>query len=213
MIEIFIVAFLASAVLAIYIYYNIKTENLLIELLDKEEARKIITNLLNQSEEELIEVEIRKTIISETLKEEQALKEVLLKKNSTLEQELVVLKSSRESVVQEAVSSARKDSVKRQRAILKGQAMEQLSPFIHPEYQIKDYKFLGDPIDYVIYKGMSQKSDDLEIIFLDIKTGTAKLTGIQKKVKKAIEANRVSFKVFRPDSYLEALESQDETND
>tara|TARA_R110001599_G_scaffold51837_3_gene145378 strand:+ start:185 stop:808 length:624 start_codon:yes stop_codon:yes gene_type:complete len=200
MIEISIMAFLILAILTLYIHYNIKTKSLLIELLDKEQARKIIENLFTLNQKELL---TQKTLMDESIQREKEEKNILSKTNSTLEQNLAILKSTIDSTVKDAVSRARKDSTTRQRAILKGQAMEQLAPYVHPDYQIKDYKFLGDPIDYIIYKGMSEKSEDIEIILLDIKTGTAKLTSIQKKIKKAVEENRVSFKVFRPDVYLE----------
>lgn len=200
MIEISIMAFLILAILTLYIHYNIKTKSLLIELLDKEQARKIIENLFTLNQKELL---TQKILMDETIQREKEEKNILSKTNSTLEQNLAILKSTIDSTVKDAVSRARKDSTTRQRAILKGQAMEQLAPYVHPDYQIKDYKFLGDPIDYIIYKGMSEKSEDIEIILLDIKTGTAKLTSIQKKIKKAVEENRVSFKVFRPDVYLE----------
>ena len=210
MIEILIVAFLIFAILTLYIYYNIKIKILLIELRDKEEAREVIQNLFALNSKDLLRLKTQKTLMSESIEEGKEEKAILLKINSTLEQNLAILESTIDSTVKDAVTRARKDSTTRQRAILKGQAMEQLAPYVHPDYQIKDYKFLGDPIDYIIYKGMSEKSEDIEIVLLDIKTGTAKLTSIQKKIKKAVEENRVSFKVFRPDTYLE---EEPETDD
>lgn len=210
MIDFIIFAAVLFAIFSLYIYFNLQTKDLEIQVIDKEKDKvtfqKIIDEINQQKTELLLDL---KTKIEALRKLETDLSNSN-KENIKLKQSIAALQATIDSTVKQAVAQARADSTKRQRSILKGQAMEQLAPFIHPDHQVKDYKFLGDPIDYIVYKGMSEKEEEIEIIFLDVKTGTARLTKIQKKIREAVEAGRVSFETFRPDKYLEEQDDEEE---
>ncbi|GAB3052109.1 Holliday junction resolvase-like protein [Acinetobacter apis] len=99
---------------------------------------------------------------------------------------------------------AQKRSVNASRAILKGKLAEQFAPmFPEFEYLPADAKFMGDPIDYVVFNGYTEfrdgvgTIDDIEVIFIDIKSGHAKLTAGQKAIAYAIQAGRVRFETVR----------------
>lgn len=101
-------------------------------------------------------------------------------------------------------ASIRKDSLERSRSILRGQATEHLIPLTINSISPKDFRFMGNPIDYIIFNGLSAVADktaeDLEsVIFLDIKTGKSRLTKVQRRIKKCIESGRVQFVVYNPD--------------
>ena len=75
---------------------------------------------------------------------------------------------------------------------------------IQSEYSPKDFRHFGDPIDYIVFDGLSelQKGDISElrnVVFLDIKTGNSRLNTVQRRVRDAINDGRVSFKVYNPD--------------
>ena len=96
-----------------------------------------------------------------------------------------------------------KDSVNRSRSVLRGKTTEQLVPLTEEflkEFVPSDAKFLGSPIDYVIFSGAGSITDgeekDIEIIFMDIKTGKARLTKVQRAIKKAVEEKRIRWKTF-----------------
>ena len=98
----------------------------------------------------------------------------------------------------------RKNSIERSRNIIRGQATEHLAPFIMEGFNPKDYRFLGNPIDYIIFNGASDVTDKISdqidsVIFLDIKTGNSRLTKIQRRIKKCIEEGRVKFLTYNPD--------------
>lgn len=103
-----------------------------------------------------------------------------------------------------AIVSARKRSVNTSRAVIKGKMAEQFAP-IFPEftYLPSDAKFLGDPIDYVVFSGYSDyreglcEADEIEIVFIDIKSGRAKLTQGQEAIAEAIRHKRVRFETVR----------------
>ena len=55
---------------------------------------------------------------------------------------------------QQALAQAQKRSVNTSRAVLKGKMAEQLAPIMPQfEYLPSDAKFLGDPVDYVVFDG------------------------------------------------------------
>jgi predicted Holliday junction resolvase-like endonuclease len=81
---------------------------------------------------------------------------------------------------------------------------EQMAPLLPGfAYLPADARFLGDPVDYVVFNGYSAVKDNgdadeaLEIVILDIKHGKSTLTGGQRQIAKAIAAGRVRFEVVR----------------
>ena len=107
---------------------------------------------------------------------------------------------------QQALISAKKRSVNTSRAVLKGKMAEQLAP-IMPEFQYlpSDAKFLGEPIDYVVFDGYSDfrdgegRAEDIEVVLIDIKSGGARLTKGQQAIAQAIAQGRVRFETIRID--------------
>lgn len=105
---------------------------------------------------------------------------------------------------QQALTAAQKRSVNTSRAVLKGKMAEQLAPIL-PEFQYlpSDAKFMGDPIDYVVFDGYSDfrdgegSADDIEVVFIDIKSGGARLTKGQQAIARAIQQGRVRFETVR----------------
>lgn len=109
---------------------------------------------------------------------------------------------------QQDIKDARNRSIDGSRAVIKGKIAEQLAPVLpNFKYLPSDARFIGDPIDYIIFNGYTQLKDNggsesnLEIIILDIKTGNASLSPFQQAIAKAIDAGRVRFEVVRPDAY------------
>lgn len=109
-----------------------------------------------------------------------------------------------ESEHQAALDHARRSSVNQSRAVLKGKMAEQVAPLLPGfTYWPADARFLGDPIDYVIFDGYSACKDDLtdgrdiEIVMLDIKHGKSVLSREQRRIADAIMAGRVRFEVVR----------------
>ena len=99
---------------------------------------------------------------------------------------------------------AKELSLNQQRSSVKGKINEQVAPFM-PEFSEKyaasDARFLGSPIDFVIFKNMSKfdkttkdEKNPIEVVLVDIKTGKSKrLSDLEKAIKIACEEGRVSF--------------------
>lgn len=105
---------------------------------------------------------------------------------------------------QQALMHAQKRSVNTSRAVLKGKMAEQMAP-IMPEFQYlpSDAKFLGDPVDYVVFDGYTDYregdglAEDIEVVLIDIKSGGARLTKGQQAIAQAIAEGRVRFETVR----------------
>ena len=107
---------------------------------------------------------------------------------------------------QQALAQAQKRRVHTSRAVLKGKMAEQFAPIL-PEFQYlpSDAKFLGDPVDYVVFDGYTDFRDgdgdaeDIEVILLDIKSGGARLSKGQQAIAQAVREGRVRFETLRID--------------
>jgi predicted Holliday junction resolvase-like endonuclease len=95
----------------------------------------------------------------------------------------------------------RQDALGRSRAVLKGKIGEQMAPVL-PEFRYNpaDARFLGSPVDYIIFDGYSEAKEGIgkirRIVLMDVKTGKAKLSPIEKKVKEAVAAGLVEWETL-----------------
>jgi len=90
-----------------------------------------------------------------------------------------------------------KESNNKQRSTIKGQVAEQLAPYL-PEfgYNPKDARFLGMPVDYIVFDGMSD-GNIKEIVFVEVKTGGSQLSGVQRKMRDVIKDKKVTWSICR----------------
>lgn len=87
------------------------------------------------------------------------------------------------------------------RAVLKGKIGEQLAPVL-PEFKYNpaDARFLGSPIDYIIFDGYSEAKEGhgkiRRIVLMDVKTGNAQLSPIEKKVRDAVAEGSIHWETL-----------------
>ena len=98
---------------------------------------------------------------------------------------------------EEKIPKERDDAVKQSRAVLSGQFSEQIAPYL-PDFPFTptEARFIGKPIDFVVFKGMDEQNID-EIIFVEIKSGQSQLSKVQKSLKSAIENKKVSWHEYK----------------
>jgi predicted Holliday junction resolvase-like endonuclease len=78
-----------------------------------------------------------------------------------------------------------------------GKILERLAPTLDTfPFGHHDCRSLFDPIDYIIFEGLSGKGRVDRIIFTDIKTGKARLTTKQKEIKTVVQNKHLSFKKY-----------------
>lgn len=100
----------------------------------------------------------------------------------------------------------RNDALTRSRSVIRGQATEHLAPLMMPDLNLKDFRFVGNPVDYIVFSGVSDITDKLEdakidkVILLEIKSGKSKLNTVQRKIRDAIKEGKVEFVIHNPDT-------------
>ncbi len=93
--------------------------------------------------------------------------------------------------------SHRKDAIMKSRAVLGGQFSEQLAPYLpNFNYLPTECRFIGKPIDFLVFKGMDEKNIT-EVIFVEAKSGKSKLSSQEKSLKEAIENKKVRWEEYR----------------
>lgn len=97
---------------------------------------------------------------------------------------------------QEQERTIRQDAVQRSQAVTTGKIVEHLVPYFpNFDYNPKDARFIGSPVDFVIFDGLNDDEDDQlqAIVFVEIKTGQSSLTRRERMVRDAIKAGRVRW--------------------
>jgi predicted Holliday junction resolvase-like endonuclease len=124
-----------------------------------------------------------------------------------LDSDLENLKVTHKADLDSAIQTARKDALKRSRSVLRGQASEHLAPFVIEDTNPKDYRFMGNPVDYICFDGLSDvldgQSDSIKTVrFVDIKTGKSNLNKSQRRIRDAIKDGRVTFEIVNLDEVM-----------
>jgi predicted Holliday junction resolvase-like endonuclease len=90
-----------------------------------------------------------------------------------------------------------KTRLKQSRAVLGGLVSEQIAPLL-PDfpYDFGDCRFIGKPVDFIVFKGMNEKNIH-EVIFLEVKSGSSKsLNDQEKKLRDAVQNGRIRWAEF-----------------
>jgi hypothetical protein len=95
------------------------------------------------------------------------------------------------------IKNAREDAVKRSRAVLNGQLSEQFAAFF-PDFPADptEIRFVGKPIDFIAFPGLSTGAVD-EVLFVEVKTGSAALSKVERSLRDAVEKKNVRYTEYR----------------
>jgi predicted Holliday junction resolvase-like endonuclease len=113
------------------------------------------------------------------------------------------------------IPNYRKDAIMKSRAVLGGQFSEQLAPFLPDfKYLPTECRFIGKPIDLIVFREMDNKNIN-EVVFVEVKSGNAKLCEHEKKLKEAIDKKKVRWEEYRIPEELHnnKKDIQDKIND
>ena len=88
---------------------------------------------------------------------------------------------------------AKKAALRRSRSVLGGMFAEQLAPYL-PNFPFSptEAKFIGAPIDFLVFKGLDDQRIE-EVIFVEVKSGSARLNHNEHSLKDAIINKRVRW--------------------
>lgn len=96
---------------------------------------------------------------------------------------------------QEEERAIRADAIKRSQNVIKGKVLEHIVPHMPDfEYDPRDVRFIGTPLDYVVFEGLSAGNVE-GVTFLEVKAGKhAKLSKRERQVRDAILEGKVTYK-------------------
>ena len=91
----------------------------------------------------------------------------------------------------------RGDAIQRSLAVTSGKVHEQLVPYLPRfPYNPKDVRFLGSPVDLVVFDGLSE-GRVRRVVFVEVKTGGAALSARERAVRDAVQAGDVEWSELR----------------
>ncbi len=91
----------------------------------------------------------------------------------------------------------RADAVQRSLAVTAGKVYEQLVPYLPGfGFNPKDARFLGTPVDLVVFDGLSD-GVVRRIVFVEVKTAGADLSTRERRVRDAVRARQVEWHELR----------------
>lgn len=95
-------------------------------------------------------------------------------------------------------SKTRRDAIKRSRAVIGGQVVEQVAPFL-PEFPCSpaDARFIGKPVDFIAFPGLAEGDTVDEVLLIEVKTGQSALNNREKEIKRAVQEGRVRYVEYR----------------
>jgi predicted Holliday junction resolvase-like endonuclease len=95
------------------------------------------------------------------------------------------------------MAAERDDAVKRSRAVLGGLAAEQLAPYLPGfPFDPTELRFIGKPVDFIAFVG-SGKGRIEEVAFVEVKSGNASLSPVERSLRDAVKGGRVSWFEYR----------------
>lgn len=105
----------------------------------------------------------------------------------------------RHPYTKEDLAKARQDSITRSKSVVTGKVQEHLAP-LFPEFinqfNPKDARFLGTPLDFVVFDGLDE-GEVQRVVFVEVKTGKAGLVHRERLCRNAIEAGKVEYQLLR----------------
>ena len=111
---------------------------------------------------------------------------------------LVLLLIIQQISISRRLKKVRQDAVKRSGAVKGGQLAEQLAPFL-PEFPCDpaDARFIGKPVDFVAFPGLSETGQADEVLLIEVKTGSSQLNSHEKGIKEAVRTGHVRYVEYR----------------
>jgi predicted Holliday junction resolvase-like endonuclease len=92
----------------------------------------------------------------------------------------------------------RRRFIRQSRAVTTGKVAEQLAPHMQGfPLNPREARFLGSPVDFVVFDGLEDGAVR-RVVFVEVKTGGATLSGRERLVRDAVRDRRVEWVEWRP---------------
>lgn len=97
----------------------------------------------------------------------------------------------------------RGDAINRSQSVIMGKVSEHFIPFLPQtgsNVNPKEFRFIGSPIDFVVFRGLYDENAEIDIFFVEVKTGASRLSDKQMRIKKAVLDKRVHWEIVNPNN-------------
>lgn len=106
-----------------------------------------------------------------------------------------ILRSKTE--IRTLIREANKEAVQRSRATLLGKLLERVAPcFRRFAYDPRDMRCICDPVDYVLFDGLTVDRQVKQITFIEVKSGRSRLSSVQRSVLEVIDKGCIHSEVW-----------------
>jgi predicted Holliday junction resolvase-like endonuclease len=177
---------LLLSLISIAFYYSRKVEKLNRKILEiQSQSQQMVQQQAQQLAQSLFSQWVQKSTEQLKVQIENALRQ-------EYEAKLKEWKSNVETQI-------RKDAISKSINVILGKVGEEFAPVLLSrkyDVNLKDFRHLGSPVDFIAFKGLSDDGKEPEIIFIEIKTSRANvLSDREKKVRDAIIKGKVRYEV------------------
>ena len=62
-------------------------------------------------------------------------------------------------------------------------------------YEPGDCRAMFEPVDYLVFSGLTTRNQIHALYFVEVKSGNARLSGSQQSIKKVVENGTVQFRI------------------
>lgn len=115
---------------------------------------------------------------------------LLTRSQQELKKRNIELKEFRKNIKMKSENGAK--------AVNMGFILERIAPTMKTfKFDRNDCRSLFDPIDYIIFEGLSKNAQVSRLIFSDIKTGNARLNQNQKRIRELVEKKKVDIDYYK----------------
>jgi predicted Holliday junction resolvase-like endonuclease len=103
-----------------------------------------------------------------------------------------------DKTVKALLRDARQAAIKTSRSTLLGHLFERLAPFFQRfDHDPRDVRPLMNPLDYVVFDGLTVARRVDRIVFVEVKCGTSTVTPAQRSILETIRSGRVSVETWQ----------------
>ncbi len=103
-----------------------------------------------------------------------------------------------DKTVKALLADARRQAVLRSRSTLLGHLFERLAPFFQRfAHDPRDVRAMMNPIDYIVFDGLTVNRRVDRVVLVEVKCGTSKENPAQKSIVQAIRDGRVSTETWQ----------------
>jgi len=103
-----------------------------------------------------------------------------------------------DKTIKALMKEARRQAIQRSRSTLLGKLFERLGPFLQRfGHDPRDVRPIMDPIDYVVFDGLTINRHVDHITFVEVKSGTARVSLTQRSIFDAIRGGRFGVETWQ----------------